>query len=231
MSDDDHRKSSNGWPIRLDAALRSSTDTELHRIRRVRVVEAGETVLAEGEDHGLFGEVLDGVLKMVRSLPDGSVRVVGLIFPGNTFGHLPSGGSDIAIEAAKRATVVSLRHERLEDLVARNSELERLFLRSALETLKAARDWMIVLGSLTVTQRLARFLLILRDGGGEEADAEASLVSVPISRRDLAAYLGTSPETVSRVIRGFDREGVIRIDGADRVEIVDMRRLRQLADG
>lgn len=212
--------------------FRGTRDPVLVHLQRVRTFRRGETVISEGEDVGIYGKVVEGILKMVKSLPDGREQVVGFVFPGMSFGNLPSATNSVAIEAATRSTLCYIRHSRLDRLIAGNRQLEDAFHFSTLEALDASRNWMAILASHTVAQRLASFLVMLRDRARTDAAGTAlPLLSIPVRRIDLAAYIGTTHETLSRVLHGLQRDGVIRIEAPHRLEIVDLPRLQHLSSG
>jgi CRP/FNR family transcriptional regulator len=103
---------------------------------------------------------------------------------------------------------------------------------STLDELDAARDWMVLLGCQTVLERVAAFLIIVRRRMMKMASDEwmpGPYISVPIGRRDMATYLGTTVESISRTIRAMARKGVIRIVDSQNFEIVHWSRLVALS--
>jgi CRP/FNR family transcriptional regulator len=87
-----------------------------------------------------------------------------------------------------------------------------------------AVHWMLLLALQTVSERIATFLLMLSNKAGADRAAE-NVVEVPISRKDMAAYLGTTVESISRAVQDMSRRGVIRIIDPQRFEIADRRRI------
>jgi len=76
-------------------------------------------------------------------------------------------------------------------------------------------------------RRVAHALLKLGESLGEEREGEC-LLQVPVSRQDLASMTGTTPETVSRILSQFRRQGMVR-SGRQWIAITDLRRLSQAA--
>jgi len=81
---------------------------------------------------------------------------------------------------------------------------------------------MVLLGRKTATERLATFLIVLAGGGRD-------LVRLPMSRSDIADYLGLTKETVSRVLSAFRRDRLIRLRAIDVVEILEREGLEDVA--
>ncbi len=213
------------------ADLEPAAKLELSRIARVRTYRAGETILAESDEIGFVGNVVSGVLRLQKTLHDGRQQIVGLMLPSDMFGRVFAQTSHVAIEAATDATVCCYSRGSFEQLFLRFPELEHRMLAAISRELDAAQDWMLLLATQSVSERLATFLLILRRKKAATAGFDAGpLVEVPVSRRDLAAYLGTTVESISRAVQQMARAGIIRIIDPQRFEIVDRQRLIALSN-
>jgi CRP/FNR family transcriptional regulator len=101
----------------------------------------------------------------------------------------------------------------------------RLF-RHSLDQLDAAREWMLLLGRKTAEERLASFLLLVARRstmlGPKAQKAERLSFELPISRTDIADFLGLALETVSRQLGRLEADGIIRIEASRLVVIEDM---------
>jgi len=215
----------------LSASLSAQARQELSHIARVRTFRAGETILAEAEEISFVGSVVFGVLRLQKTLHDGRQQIVGLLLPSDIFGRVFAPTSQVAVEAATDVTIRCYDRASFERLFSRFPELEHRMLVSIARELDAAHDWMTLLATLTVTERLATFLLMLRRGSSSGVrGGRASIVEVPISRRDLAAYLGTTVESISRSLQQTARSGVIRVLNSQRFEILDPGRLIALSN-
>ncbi len=205
---------------------------ELNRISHRRTFSAGETIVGEAEEAGIVGNVVRGVLRMVRTMADGRQQIVGLLFPSDMFGRVFASHSRYAIEAATDVELCCFDRGAFEALLVANPDVEHEVLLSTLDELDAARDWMVLLGCQTVLERVAAFLIIVRRRMMKMASDEwmpGPHVSVPIGRRDMATYLGTTVESISRTIRAMARRGVIRIIDAQNFEVVQWNRLVALS--
>ncbi|GLS34485.1 Crp/Fnr family transcriptional regulator [Mesorhizobium tianshanense] len=196
----------------------------------MRTFEAGNTILAEAEDSVFLGIVMSGILRVQRTMADGRQQIVGLLLPADFFGRVFERTSGVAVEAATDVTLCCFERHAFERLLSRSPELEHQMFLAVLRELDAARDWMLLLGSQTIPERVASFFLILhRRTTVIEPDMPSRKrrlsVHVPISRHDMAAYLGTTVETISRVIQDMSRRGIIEIHSPQHFGILDEKRL------
>ena len=210
----------------VDAQLQE----ELGRISHMRTFSMGETVLAESEQAGIVGNVVSGALRMVKTMADGRQQIVGLLLPSDMFGRVFSTDSLFAVEAATDVILCCFNRPAFESLLTKNRDLEHNMLLSVLDELDAARDWMLLLGCQSILERVATFLIILHrrvdnQGCGRQTDQAKPFVAVPISRRDVATYLVTTVETISRTVQLLARKGVIRILDPQHFEVLRRDRL------
>jgi CRP/FNR family transcriptional regulator len=211
-----------------------SDKAELSRISHFRNYSEGETVVADGDEVGFVGNVVSGVLKMIKALPDGRQHIVGLIHPASMFGRVFESKASFTIEAATDARLCCFDRRAFEIFVSRNPEFEHKLLLVSLDELDAARDWTMLLGRQSVLERVATFIMILlhlkeHQGCGKMPPKSQIIVELPISRLDTAAYLGTTSETLSRSIHDLARRGIIRIIDGQHFEIIQMGRLAILS--
>jgi len=99
----------------------------------------------------------------------------------------------------------------------------------AAHELSAAQQQLVLLGRKTATERLASFLLLLGDRADRMAGENTRFVDFPMSRGDIADYLGLTKETVSRIFSAFRADRLIRLRALNKVEILDRLALRQAA--
>jgi CRP/FNR family transcriptional regulator len=207
---------------------------ELNRISHFRNYSEGETVVAEGDDVSVVGNVISGVLKLVKTLPDGRQHIVGLIHPAGMFGRVFGSKTRFAIEAATDVRLCCFERRAFEALVSQNPVFEHKLLLNSLDELDATRAWTMLLGCQSVLERVATFLMILlrlqeHQGCAKIPQPDHNIVRLPISRRDTAAYLGTTPETISRSIHVLARRGIVRIIDTQHFEIMQINRLALLS--
>ncbi|SIO22800.1 CRP/FNR family transcriptional regulator, anaerobic regulatory protein [Rhodovulum sp. ES.010] len=202
-------------------------------IARLAELECGAKLVEAGSRPEALGYLLDGALGMQRALPDGRIHIIGLLVPHDMYGRLFDGPSAFDIVALTDARVLTFRRDAFEDILRAAPEVERLFLVSVLDELDSAREWVLLMGGHKIVERVASFLLILlrRTLRSRQGRAPGALLSVriPIRRSDLARYLGTTPETLSRSLHELEHDGAIRLRDAYDVELIDLPALVRIS--
>lgn len=207
---------------------------EINRISRLRRFKAGEVILAKGDDAGIVGNVVEGIVKLENDAADGTQQIVGLLYPSDFFGRVFADEVRYSYQAATDVTLCCMERRSFEGILARHPRIEHELLVTTLNELDAMRDWAAMVGGRTTMQRVATFLYILARRSINQTCAGAGepprlLITIPLNRRDLAAYLGTTRETLSRNIQSLARSGVIQIFDAFHMEVMDEDALADMA--
>lgn len=193
--------------------------------RRVRR-EPGEELMADAMPIGTYANVLHGVIKLTKVLEDGRQQVVGLQFAPDLLGRPFASESRVSAEAASDVELCLIPKPALESLMKQSSSLEHRVMMQALRELDEARDWMVTLGRKTAAEKVASFLFLIAshiDPVDSKGDATFDL---PLSRADIADFLGLTIETVSRQISKLKADNVIEIVNYRHVTVPDLARLR-----
>jgi CRP/FNR family transcriptional regulator len=197
--------------------------------RHTRVVRhgAGEELLTEGAPIESYGNVMRGVVKLIRTLADGRRQIVGLQFAPDFVGRLHADASVVTAEAASDVELCRISKPALERLVADNPMLERRLLRQALKEVDEAREWMLALGRKTASEKVASFLSQIGRHLDPivESDVPVMAFELPLTRSEIADFLGLTIGTVSRELSKLRRDKVIDIKSHRRIEILDSLRL------
>jgi CRP/FNR family transcriptional regulator len=114
--------------------------------------------------------------------------------------------------------------------------VRRQFIERTLDAVDAARDWMMLLGCKSAEERVATLLLLMarrrRSGWCEPCTPHQPLtIDLPLSRTDMAEYLGLRIETVSRQLRGLAAAGVIETSSRRTVTVRDLEALERMVSG
>ncbi|MAS42516.1 MAG: transcriptional regulator [Rhodobacteraceae bacterium] len=192
----------------------------LSAIKTYRNYRPGEPILAIGERAPFLGTMLDGVASMSRLLPDGRRQVVGLLFPGDLVGRPFSPVSPFEYVAVTEARLCAFDRPQFEAALRATPSLERRLLEMTLDELDSAREWMVLLGRKSAQEKMCSFFALAarRALRPEKRDPiDGMLVVLPMSREDMADFLGLTIETVSRQISALKKSGVI--------ELIDARHL------
>jgi CRP/FNR family transcriptional regulator, anaerobic regulatory protein len=211
----------------LAQGLDKSALRELHvLVAHVGPIEAGTHVFREGDRFEAIAAVRSGTVKTYILDREGREQVLGFHFPGEVIGLNAIDRERHPCSAVALDTVMLCRFSfpKMALLATRlpglQAQLFRLLSRDIGVTALLADDH-------SADERLAAFLVRT---GARLADRgfSADRFTLVMSRTDIANYLRLAPETVSRVLRRFQDEGMLRIERRD-VEVLDPRRLQALA--
>ena len=193
---------------------------------------AGETIFFEGDDASYVYNLTSGVLRLSKLLPDGRRQIAGFLFPGDFLGITMEDEHAFTAEAITPSTLCQFSRARFDAFVDTHPHLERRLYAIAAQELAAARHQLVLLGRKTATERVASFLLMLADRDESTLDAlSASEVVLPMSRSDIADYLGLRIETVSREISSLKASRLIRLTTTHNIRLLDRERLEMMAEG
>ena len=189
---------------------------------------AGDTVVFEADEAANVYSLTSGLLRLSKLLPDGRRQIAGFLFPGDFLGITMEEEHAFTAEAVAPSTLCRFPRARFDEMVASNPQLERRLYEVAAHELAAARQQLVLLGRKTATERVASFMLMLarRCSAGQDCGD----IDLPVSRIDMADYLGLRIETVSREVSALKAARVIQLTGRQSFRIVDSERLRQLAE-
>jgi CRP/FNR family transcriptional regulator len=196
-------------------------------IAAVQCKRAGEVLFREGDPADSVYEVLTGMVRLYKLLPDGRRQITGFLSRGNLLGLAPEGICVFTAEALTDVTLSCYRRKNFERLIDELPGFARRLLAVASSELNAAQDQMLLLGRKTAAEKVASFLLVMAD----RHQGDRGPVEVPMTRADMADYLGLTIETVSRTITRMRQDGLISIPSAAHIEITDRNRLQILAAG
>jgi CRP/FNR family transcriptional regulator, anaerobic regulatory protein len=196
-------------------ALNQDELEHLNRIARRKLVHAGETILSDQEPAAFFGNIVSGVVKLTKTLSDGRQQIVGLQFAPDFLGRAFSAKNPYFAEAATDVDLCLFHRADFEKLMGTYPDLEHRLFERTLHELDAAREWMVLLGRKTAEEKVASFLLMLANrsamiGCADDATPNEARFVLPLTRSDIADYLGLTIETVSRQITRLRVRNFIR---------------------
>ena len=201
----------------------------------VRELAAGETLFQAGERAEQVFNIVSGTLMVGRIGKDGRRQVMSFLFKNNFVGLTSADHYFFSVEAVTRAQVSYRSRQTLETHLRANSAAERTFRDMVLRVLENSLDLVYSLGQRTAIERLAVFLLYLRHrhrisaGITDDRDRSLDTIDLPMSRQDIADFLGLKKETVSRSFTELDNRGLIGRPGSRHAVIERLVELRELA--
>jgi CRP/FNR family transcriptional regulator len=208
-------------------ALEPSELNELDRISQVRNFPARTMLFDQGALAGSVFNVTEGIVRLYKSLPDGRRQIVGFALPGDFLGLALMDRYGVAAEAVTPVKVCRFARSAFLLYVDGKPHLLRRLHEFAGHELSLAQDQMLLLGRKTAEEKVAAFLLNLQARYGR-IGANSVTVPLPMSRQDIADYLGLTIETVSRTLTKLakDKALVVVPDG---VRLLSAARLNHLA--
>jgi CRP/FNR family nitrogen fixation transcriptional regulator len=180
------------------------------RIGVVRSYPRKSQIVREDDPADRVYEVVNGTVCASKMLREGRRQIAGFYFAGDIFGLESAKQHSVAVEAITKAKVRVIKKQALTALASSNREVADRLLALTARELARKQDHLLLLLSTTAEERIICFLI---DMVQRASPREDDLIDLPMSRRDIADYLGLTIETVSRVLRDFERRGAIEISG------------------
>jgi CRP/FNR family nitrogen fixation transcriptional regulator len=185
--------------------------------------ERNVEIYGEEEPAEYFYQVVRGAVRTYKVLEDGRRQIGAFHLPGDVFG-LEAGDvhafsaeaiADSVIRVAKRSGIVAM--------AARDSDLAVDLLALTARSLRKAQEHMLLLGRKNAEERVATFLLDMARRG-----SAAEVIELPMSRQDMADYLGLTIETVSRTLTHLESKSVIALPSSRRILVRSRGSLQRL---
>jgi CRP/FNR family nitrogen fixation transcriptional regulator len=189
------------------------------RISYARNVE----IFGEGEPAEYLYKVVSGSVRSCKLLDDGRRQVTGFHIAGEVFGLELDEEHHFAAEAINDTVILVVKRSAIIGLAARDADIARQLWTMTARELQRVQDHMLVLGCMSAKQRVAAFLLhmALSNFGGNE-------IELPMSRQDIADYLGLTIETVSRTMTQLANDATIGLASSRRIVLRNRAALTRL---
>jgi CRP/FNR family transcriptional regulator, nitrogen fixation regulation protein len=182
-------------------------------LRGVRMrFERNEEIFGESETAEYVYRVVSGAVRTMRFSSDGRRQILGFHLPGDVFGWELSDSHTLSAEAVSAADVIMVRRSLVEKASAQDLQAAHAVLALTAQSLNKARDHAVVLGRKGAGERVAAFLLQFADRFMSRNELD-----LPMSRADIADYLGLTIETVSRAFSEMERQCAIALPSSRRV--------------
>jgi CRP/FNR family nitrogen fixation transcriptional regulator len=181
----------------------------------------GTEIYGEEEPAEYVYQVKTGAVRSYKLLSDGRRQIGAFHLAGDIFGLENSGAHRFTAEAIVDTTVRLIRRQSLELVAASSAVVSKNLLSVTTRDLQHAEDHMLLLGRKTALERVAAFLLEM-----DKRLTAAGVMTLPMSRLDIADYLGIRLETVARALSQLRGAGVLDFIGNNQREIVLRDRVR-----
>jgi CRP/FNR family transcriptional regulator len=217
------------------------TPEELDRlsaIAREKSFNKGDIIFFDTEPYLGFYITVTGLVKIYKISKDGREHILHLISPHNTFAEVPlfeNFGEEfeesfrypanaMALEDDTRVILIPAR--KFRELLESDSKISIKMVSGFAKRLRHLNHHIEELTLKDVTKRVAGY--IISESTRAEKPKAGSEISLAISKNDLASYLGTIPETLSRTLKKLQDEGLIEVEGR-KIVIKDAAGLKDTA--
>jgi CRP-like cAMP-binding protein len=188
-------------------------------------IPARDIVCREGSSAQSVFILTSGVVKMFRDLPSGKRRVLGFLFADDVVGLAQNGHYDNTVQTITPVTLYRIRVSTLADTLQRDADLTFQFLCKVTHELRRSLRHNVIIARRDAIGRVTMFLRVLEQNGL----MDGSRIDVPMSRSDVANYLGLSLESVSRALGRLERSQIIAYDGRHGIRVVDRERFDKIS--
>ena len=184
---------------------------------------SNEEVFGESESADYVYRVVSGAVRTIKFSSDGRRQIMGFHLPGDVFGLELGGEHTLSAEAIGVVEVAAIRRSLVESAAAQNSGAAKALMQLMSLQLHNAQAHALMLGRKGAGERVAAFLLQFG-----ERFASRCEIDLPMSRADIADYLGLTIETVSRVFTQMERNRAIALPSSRHVVVRDRCALEML---
>lgn len=217
-------------PDRTSSATHSPTPSlqGLFSRQPVEKFAAGAAVFWEGDAASHVFEVVSGVLRVFKIMSDGRRVITGFIYPGDLLGVSLKNHYLYTAEAVTKTKVRRFARSRFQDEINQSPALRPQLFARLCDEMAAAQDQMVLLARKSAEERVSSFLLLIsrRLSGDRQT---SPVIEIPMTRLDMADYLGLTIETVSRTMTKLTDRGVIAPSGRHAILIRKLAKLAALA--
>ncbi len=153
--------------------------------------------------------ITEGNVKIYQLLDDGRIQIVGFLYPGDFFGSYRNNQYNYSAEAIGNLKICVFDQKILDKYLDENPVLAKELLHQTSFELTLAQDRITVLGKLNAGERIATFLLNISEQR-KRIGWQNNPISLPMSRQDIADYLGLTIETVSREFSNLKSSNIVK---------------------
>ena len=200
---------------------------KIQDIAQKTTFKKSQLIFQEGDRADGLYMVATGKIKVFKLSAEGKEQILHIYGPGHTFGEVPvfEGKHFPATSMAlEKSEIIFLPRNRFVELIATTPALSMNMLADLSRRLREFTIQVENLSLKEVPARLAAYVITL----AEEQKTEDG-VELPISKAQLANLIGTTPETISRMLKKMGSKALIRTQGKN-IQILDMDRLCELSE-
>jgi CRP/FNR family transcriptional regulator, anaerobic regulatory protein len=197
---------------------------DLFKGQPTETLPSGAALFWEGDEARQIFDLLEGVVRVYRIMSDGRRAIMGFVHPGDVLGVSFQDRYLFTAEAVTEIKVRRFARGRFFAMINESPALRPQLFAILCDEMSAAQDQMLLLGRKTAEERVVSFLLAIHRKRARGAEIE-----LPMSRQDMADYLGLTIETVSRMMTTLTRRGLIAVGARHIVTLRKLSALREIA--
>jgi len=220
--------SSSATPI---APLGGAPDEGLNALQAIGTVvrfARNATIFNDGDDADYSYRLISGTVRLCKLMSDGRRQIAEFPVAGDFFGLEWLDTHAFTAEALTDVIAVRYLRSRLDRLGRERGDVQRSLMTRLSHDLWAAQNHLVMLGRQTARERVVSFILALAERAGATG---GGTLDVPMSRQDIADYLGLTIETVCRTISDLKRQRLIDVPNRTEIVVRDIEKLRDIAEG
>jgi CRP/FNR family transcriptional regulator len=221
------------YPSRLPVIVKDRSKPDLPGLfseQPLETVGRGETICRDGDPATHVFKIVSGIVRVAKFLSDGSRVITDFFYPGAIFGISPDEHYLGDAEAVSDVKLRRLGRNQFRQAVDSCEQLRPQFIDWLCREMASAQARMVLLARKNAQERVCDLLLALAHRTGNES-GPAKVIEIPMSRVDMADYLGLTIETVSRTMTSLIHRGVVEPTARYRFIVRKPSLLRSLADG
>ncbi|MFD3270460.1 Crp/Fnr family transcriptional regulator [Paenibacillus dendritiformis] len=217
----------------------SLSDEELAKVSAMikhRKYEKGEALVLEEQPSDTLFIIKQGHVKLLKVTPQGKEQILHILSNGDFFGELNIFNSDelsnFSAYALKKTDICMFTRDDMEHLVRNNPDISWKLLKTVTKRLAHTENLAQSLATKDPEIRIAYMILELGNKYGKPVKGapERIKIELPLSREELANYVGVTRETISRKFSKFERLGIIEIKGTREITILNAQKLNEYID-
>ncbi|MDQ0427235.1 CRP/FNR family transcriptional regulator [Planomicrobium stackebrandtii] len=182
-------------------------------------LKKGETLYRAGDTSNSLYIVHEGKIKVYRLSENGKEQLIRILAPGEFTGELAvftESIHEVYGEAMEKTEICSIKNSDLQELLQKHPNISLKILAEFSKRLDSAEHQLTSFATEDVDKRIALYLVELAE------ESETAVIRLPMSRKDLASFLGTAPETISRKLTKFEEQGWIKQENRRTILILDL---------
>jgi CRP/FNR family transcriptional regulator len=193
-----------------------------------KVLKRSDNLFHEGDEALAVYEVISGVLRLSKVFENGRRQVIAFGYPGDIIGFPRNGEYHTECDALTSSTVTAHNVKHLE-CAETDPVLHLRLVRAAMDEISAMQDHFMMLGGKSASEKVASFLCLMMQRVGKPL-GNYTQFEFPMIRSDIADFLSVTLETVSRTIHQFKASGILELESAKSIIVLDPAALMEMAE-